>query len=375
MNTAISMRPLAVHQFRRSAWLDYYLIRSFFTSFLLALAFFVMIVQIMDLFANIFRYMQNDVPLKAILRVMVYYLPKSLSYALPIAVLFAVSYSLGNLYANNELIVIYASGVSLSSFLVPVMISALVLSVSSFFFEDTIVLPATDAKSRLSRNLLSVRETDFNASDLVILGEGKRFIWNIAFYNDETKELSGIILIERDKDGQFVSRLNAQSGQWDGNIWNFRAVRRFYWEDGFLKEAVHSQWSSPDINEDPISFRGRGKELEHMNLAELRFFIDFLGRAGLPSAAARVEYLRRFSFSATPLVVMLLAAVFAGRVKKNILLMSLLFSLISATVYYVVQMVAVILAKNEFISPIVGAFAAIVLLVVFSLPLILMRKA
>ncbi|MBU0953803.1 MAG: LptF/LptG family permease [Spirochaetes bacterium] len=361
--------------YRRSSILDIYVLRGFIGSFLVALAFFVMIVQLMDLFSNIFKYLQNDVPAFAIVETMLYYIPKSVSYSLPISILFAVSYTLGMLYANNELIVIYASGIPLSTLITPVFLLAFSLSVVSFFFEDRIVLPTTETKKSLSRNLLVSSGTDYNASDIVILGEGKRFIWNITYYNDAKKELSGIILVERDESGKFVSRLNAQSAVWDGSTWLFKSVRRFYIKGSGLQEELYAEYTNAAISENPDSFRGRNKDIENMNINELNSYIGFLERAGLPVSAAKVEYFQRFAFSCTPVIVMLLAAVFAGRVKKNILLMSLLFSLLSATLYYVIQMISVLLAKNEIIPPLVGAFTAIIIITLTTLPMIFFRKA
>jgi len=96
----------------RSPILDLYLVRLFISTLVVTLLFFILIFQIADIFANIFKYMQNDVPLVSILKIMYFYVPKCLSNSLPIAILFSASFSLGTFYSNNELIVIYASGVA-----------------------------------------------------------------------------------------------------------------------------------------------------------------------------------------------------------------------------------------------------------------------
>jgi lipopolysaccharide export system permease protein len=60
--------------------------------------------------------------------------------------------------------------------------------------------------------------------------------------------------------------------------------------------------------------------------------------------------------------------------RKNILLMSLLVSLIGATVYYVSQMISVLLAKSESISPFVGAFAPLFIFLFVALALFRSRR-
>ncbi|MCX8012934.1 MAG: LptF/LptG family permease, partial [Rectinema sp.] len=80
---------------------------------------------------------------------------------------------------------------------------------------------------------------------------------------------------------------------------------------------------------------------------------------------AEVELQRRLSFALTPLVVVGLAAVFAGRFRKSVFLLSLLASLSCATLYYVAQMIASLAARSRMVSPnlavwgVMGLFSAI----------------
>jgi lipopolysaccharide export system permease protein len=94
-----------------------------------------------------------------------------------------------------------------------------------------------------------------------------------------------------------------------------------------------------------------------MSAKDAAIHLLFLERAGLPRAAQSAEYYRRYAFALTPFVVTFLSAAIVGKYKKNILLMSLLLSLIVATLYYVTQMITMLLAKNGSISPIAGAFS------------------
>ena len=76
-----------------------------------------------------------------------------------------------------------------------------------------------------------------------------------------------------------------------------------------------------------------------------------------------------------PLFWIILSAALVGRYKKNVLLMSLLISLIAATLYYVTQMVTMLLAKNESVSPAAGAFAPIIIFSALVLALFKARPA
>lgn len=361
--------------FRHSFRLDCYILRQFLPALLVSMAFFMTVIQVADLVAHVFRYLQNGAGMLDILRTLWLHSPKAASYALPMAVLFSVAYSLGSMYANNELIVLYASGVSLASFVRPLVLVSILISVLSFFFEDRVVLPATASKNQLSDQLLGYNPRAGAAVDLVLLSDSGRLTWSVEYFDATSNELAGVLLVERDQDGRFLSRLNAQTAVWNGEYWRFRAVRRFSWEADRLTEAVLPVWEDPAINEPPASFLSGNLDYEVMNVSQMRQHLDFLRQAGLPYSAVRAEYLKRYAFSLTPLVVMLLAAVFTGRVKKNILLMSLLFSLLAATLYYVTQMVAMLLAKNDMIPAFWGAFASILIFLILALPALGLRRA
>jgi lipopolysaccharide export system permease protein len=110
-----------------------------------------------------------------------------------------------------------------------------------------------------------------------------------------------------------------------------------------------------------------------MRRGDAKEWIEILRRAGLPYRDALTAYYNRFSFMFAPFVVSLLSSAIGGRFRKNILLMSLLTSLVFSAVYYVAQMVLRLLARHGYVAPVVGAWSALALFLVFGL--MLMRSA
>jgi lipopolysaccharide export system permease protein len=113
-------------------------------------------------------------------------------------------------------------------------------------------------------------------------------------------------------------------------------------------------------DENPESFRSGGRPVEELPVKEARAHLEFLMRAGLPSIGPWAEYYRRFSYALTPILVVMLSAALTGLVRKNILLMSLLISLVSATAFYVMQMLSMLMAKGGMLPAPLGAFAPII---------------
>ena len=94
-----------------------------------------------------------------------------------------------------------------------------------------------------------------------------------------------------------------------------------------------------------------------MSVEEAKLWVESLRKAGLPYREPLTDYYKRYSFALTPLIVAFLSCSLGGRFKKNILLMSLLLSLVVSVLYYVSQMVTSLFAKSGILTPIIGAWA------------------
>ncbi len=343
-----------------STILRFYLFRIFLMTLGAAVGLFALILELVDLFSNLWRYLAQEAPLLSVLKIMLLYLPTAVSNALPIALLFAVAYSLATLYANNELTVIFGSGVSLSKFMSPLFGLALILCAGSFFFDDSVVLRAVKSKNELSRALLNQRTSRSNP-DVTVLSRDGAIVYRAQFYDDASQSLSGITVVERNAIGGPIARTEAASARWDGLRWVFSRVRRFEMAvDGSWNDVSYGSWTAERLDEKPDAFRSQNRDYGEMSASELAVFVTFLKRAGLPFAAAQAERHKRYSFAFTPMVVVLLAGASGGRFRKNVLLASLLTSLIAATMYYVAQMITMLLAKSGALDPRIGAWAPLV---------------
>ncbi len=334
--------------------------RIFIPMFVVALLFFILILQIVDVFTYIWRYVTLGVPLAQVALVQLYYLPKCVSYALSPSLLFAVAFALGTLYANNELISVFGSGISLYRLVLPLILFGAAASVGAFYFEELVVIDTYRIKNAMAEDLLRQRKSLSNTNVTVINAE-KGLIYHADYYNDSAKTLRRLILIERDADGRVTRRIDAEQAVWKEGRWELQRARDFSWNKaGVFEERYSERLTDPAIDEPPETFRRVVYSIDEMHVEEAWNWIESLRRAGLPYREQLTDFYKRYSFALTPLIVALISAAIGGRFKKNILLMSLLLSLIISVLYYVGQMVAGILAKFGLFTPIMGAWAAVV---------------
>ena len=351
--------------------LDRYLVRQFLPIFFIAISMFVFLLLLIDLFSNLVRYLNNEVPFAVIMKISLYFIPKGLSYALPISLLFAAAYTLGDLYARNELTIIFSSGVPFWRFSLSLVIIGMLASVLSFFLDDIFVIPTLKVKNDLSRRALRQHVVE-NNSDIVIKARNGTLIYSIDYFDHVKLVLNGINIIEMDEKGEFVSQIRAPSAVWNDSYWEFNNAVIYQYEDGILR--VNPFRSSALYDEHPDMFRRSAVNIEELSAKEAGLLIDDLRSAGLPYTQAQANYFHRYSFAVTPLIVMILSISMGGRFRKNILLMSLFASLSVAVVYYIVEMLSMTMAGLNYIPPAVGAWFPVILFIIIGFVLLWSAK-
>jgi len=348
--------------------LDRYLVRQFFPIFVVAIGMFAFLLSLIDLFANLVRYLNYEVPFSQIMKISLFYLPKSLSYALPISLLFASAYTLGDLYARNELTSIFSSGIPFWRFSLPLVFIGVFASVFSFFFDDTIVIPTLQVKNQLARHFLHQQAAESN-SDIVIKAKNGQLIYSVDYYDYVAEVLNGISIVEQDSRGNFVSLVRSQRAKWTGEYWDLVNPIIYYWEtDGLLRSRL---LPPTDIyREEPDMFRRHAVKAEELSALQVRLLVKDLKATGLPHIEAQADFYHRFSFATVSLIVMILSISMGGKFKKNILLMSLLASLSAAVIFYVIEMITMMMARLGYIPTFIGAWFPVVIFITLGLLLL-----
>jgi lipopolysaccharide export system permease protein len=333
--------------------LDKYLLRQFFPIFFVAVSMFVFLLLLIDIFSNLARYLNNEIPFITIMKITFFYIPKSFSYAMPISLLFAAAYTLGDLFARNELTTIFSSGIPFGRFSASLIAVGLLASIFAFFLDDALVIPTLRIKNDLTRRALRQHVTENNA-DVVIKTRNGRLVYAVDFFDHKNLVLNGVNIVEMDENGEFISRIRAPSAAWKDTYWEFNNAVIYHYENEILR--VRPLPFNTSYNEPPDTFRRNAVIVDELSAKEAGLLVKDLRNAGLPFIRAQANYFHRFSFAVTPLIVMILSVSMGGRFRKNILLMSLFSSLSVAVVYYIAEMLCMTMAGLNYISPFVGAW-------------------
>ena len=351
-----------------------YIYDKFFPVLIGALFFFSFVLVLVELLMNLWKFISNQVPAFKVLHLMILYVPMTIFYALPIAVLFAAAFTLSDLYANNELVVIFASGVSLLRFTFPLLVLSAGLAFGLFFFQDRIVVPTYAAKQSMQRSLLKEEQSKNNDS-IVVLADDSRIIYKADFYNDEHSRLFGLFVVLRDNKKKLEAVIYADSAIWDKDELHWvlsNGVQYTAASDGTFTEGDVPPQSLERLTERPETFRNNTINVDEVAtllhcLKCSEEAVEHLEKAGLPTAEAKSEYYKKFSFPFIIFIAVFLSIGLSGRSRKNVLLISLAFSIGATVLFYITQMVTMLLSKFGYIQPVTGAWLPVIVFIIISI--------
>ncbi len=346
--------------------LTVYLLKRFFPIFIGTLAFFSFAIVLVDLLMNLWRYILEEVPAESIIRISTLYIPKAISFSLPLSILFSSAYTLSALYATNELVAIFSSGISLFKFTLPILLFSILTSFALFYFEDRVVVPNLQKKAEAQQ--LALNETpSYDNNRLVVLSDGGLTVYRCDSYNDTQKRLSNVDIYVRNEDKTIRMIVRADSALWNGESWDFSNAHTYTNVDGNLVLANGTSFVS---TEDPETFRNIVVSVEEVNIKDARAYIDKLRRTGLPFSEEMAQYHEKFSFPFIIFITVFLSIGLSGKSKKNVLLVSLALCVSAAVLFYVFQMVTMLMAKFGYLTPFAGAWLPVIVFVGVSIVLL-----
>ena len=334
-----------------------YVLRKLIPFFIVSLIFIALILNLVDLFMNISRYLEMNAPGKEVFRVMILYIPKTIWYAAPIAFLFSVTYILSDLYAKNEMEALFASGVSLFRFVLPVLITGALLSIGMFFLEDKLVVNTLEQKTALQKKLLD-QEESANNDNIVVLSDSGRIIYKARRYRDSAKRLENVYFVIRDENKTLQAIIHANQALWNEEklVWELEDAVQFVNNGESLeKTSVYDEFKSL-LTESYEIFRKNTVDVASVNAADAKVYINHLKKAGLPYNEPLSVYYKKFAFPFILFIAAFLAVGLTGKTRKNVLLISLSLSIAAVVLFYVFQMVTMVLAKTGVITPFMGAW-------------------
>lgn len=351
--------------------IDRYIIRSIASVAFVTLMLCTLMLLSVDLFANLDSYLTRKVSYLMIAKLTLLYTPEAVLFALGPALLFSASFFLSQLQANNELICLMGSGLSYRRIVIPILMFGLAVSTFQFGFSEYVQIPLSKEREVQEDSLFGLRSTYDNRNITLRDPEGA-YVVHARQYSDREKRLAQVMLVLIDEKGSLKSRIDAPWAYWEEEkgIWRLEQARNQQVDSSLL--VVHQTEEQvlyvDSFTLQPSFFRNVSNDIKTMELRTAYHYLQRIAELDpnrYPQLAT--DFAKRLLDSLNPLVMLFIACAISYKYKKNVLLFSIITSLGIAVIYYVVQMVTLIMAKQAVIGPLWGMAIPMIVIVCIAL--------
>ena len=351
-----------------------YTITSILKIAIVTILLFALILAAVELFSKMDQIMHGGVDGTRLIEYIILSLPEYLMMVASISFLFAVTYFLSTLTANNEMIPILNAGVSPVRIRMPIIVLAIVLTFLGSLFQEHTVIAAANRHDELETELFGASST--RDSRNIVLTDEDGFLIYTQRFSESTGEIYNPVLV-RTHDDIIEERVEADRARYDETKgwWIFENARIYRIDGRDVKTEIAAEFEEPLFDPEPRLFRSQNTDIETMDRETATEYLARLWDSNRTSwQGMATDYYRRVCSPLAILVLMFISVSMNYNFKKNVLLFSVIQSLAIAVIYYVADMVFSIMGHQGAVQPYMTVLAPFVLTILLSLVISLLGR-
>ena len=349
-------------EFFPSRTLTIYLARLFITRILAVLVMLVLVLQLLDLLGEsgkILSYPGNGEA--QLLHYVTMRVPQLVARFLPYSVLLATIITLMTLNQNSEVTSMKASGLSAHQILAPLFLTALVVALASFLFNERIVTRATATLSAWEAvDYGPVPRTSGSRSN-VYLRDGNDILLAASLSGSgSAMEMRQVTFYRRDAKGMIVEQLRSPRATYAAPGWTLEAPRRFDVARTLQEDLAGPVVVARDIT--PAQVAISKVDADALSIFELSRSIKSLKAAGRRTSELEAAWWHKLSGPLSALLMPLLGAVAGfGLARSGQLLIRASIGMALGFAYFVLDNAALAMGNFGGYPPMVAAWAPFLL--------------
>ncbi len=333
-----------------------YLRRFFIGILLFCILSIVLIFMVVDLVENLDQFIDGNVPKKVIVSYYLYYIPYVFILSLPVAMLMATVFSIGNFARHNEMVALKSLGYSLYQVMRTLLGIGIFMSVFSFVFAEGFVAYTNQKKEGIRRQYLEGGEgTTFTQFKNLEVQEPPDKVVTIGYYNGERK-MARQVKIETFRDHQLIERLDAPVMQWNGEVWIIDEGYQRIFKDGEEEALPINQPLELDFEFSPKELLQAQVKPDEMGYRELYEFIQRIERLGGETDRWMTDLHMRIAFPLSCFIIVLFSIPMAYNRRKKSLAIGFGLSLIVCFFYFGLIKIGESLGHNGTLHPFLAAW-------------------
>ena len=359
--------------------LDRYVVFSILRISLATLFICTLLVLAVELFSSMNNYVTNALPFSDILWLSFLGIPEYLMMCVSLSFLFGTTFFFSQLESNNEMIMILNAGISYRRLCLPVIIMTSIVTAFFFIFSQSVMIDASVEHDRLSVEYFGQSGTQ-DSSSISVASFDESYIINAAFFSREISRLYDVTLIELDDDRGLEARISALYADWDedAGCWVLHDGRQYLVNGDIVEPSFFDELSMDNVTLEPEYFTNQSRDITTMGFSAAMTYLKNVRILDKDAwYASMTSFISRLSSPFAILILVLISLLMNYRFKKNVFLFSLIQSLCTAVVYYVVQMLVGIMCSQAMLEPVFSAIipAASVLIISLLIRLTGIRNA
>lgn len=304
-----------------------------------------------------------------------YYFPEIIRQLLPVACLLGTILTLSSLNKANELVALFASGMSLFRISMPILAWVILVSAAGYWVTDRVIPKTTKEKNYIF--YYDVKKEPHRFSTIKtnkIWYRSTNSLYNIQTLNAQGNKAQGLTMYFFSDEWDLVQMITAREVSIQGAQWSLEngTVTVFSKESSF---PLTSQFKNKNIvmAEDSKDLQSAGQTADMMSQSELKHFIEKNKSAGLDTLHYEVDFQSKYGFAFAGLVMSLLGIPFSvGRARSGGTMMNVGICLALVFAYYVFYSSGLTLGRQGAIPPVVAAWAPN--LIMAALGLVLLKR-
>lgn len=263
-------------QRRVSRRLFFYVLRDFLFVLGCCIAGFLILFLFASMFEDLEGLLRRDAPASAIINYFLLLQPANLVRVLPMSLMLATAYILGDLCRHNEMTAMQASGISLPQGALPLLLFALLLTPLHAWLAEWVAPQSTAAARDLQQALKAAADRDLPAPKayLAFRNRADRRDWLFQGYSPGGVS-TGVVVTQFRSDGTMDWELRARQASFTQNAWEFTDVLRVHFDDrgefyASAPEVLPTLRALP-LREDPrrLAFVAKTKVIETLSAPAL----------------------------------------------------------------------------------------------------------
>ena len=347
--------------------LGQFILKQVIELFLMGVFVFTTIIFASDTFITLIKQIAKfGIPFKVAFIMILLNLPAVIVMTIPMGVLLSTVMTLNRLSLSSEITVMRACGIGLNRIAKPIFLFAVVMSLSSFFINETVVPVMTQQSTKLALWALEQKHIPDGKENFVFKETSDGGLLKRLFYVGQCKKktLYNVTVLDNSKDGT-IQVLQAREGKTSPKGWEFKKGAAYtIANDGQVLNTTLFDTSVVKFGLD-LSKEANKNLAKEKNFGQLLKFLSNSDISKKDRQNYTIELFDKIALPLTTIVFVLVGvplAITPPRVRYN---RGFLFSILIIFAYYVVRALSISFGEAGSLTPFLAAWLPNIILTIW----------